>query len=60
MKPETSDSYTWQLCLPQPMGCRLSQNAYFSRRAAKSTCLLNINRVSTHQNSDLREMLTNS
>jgi len=34
------------------MGRRLSQNAYFSRRVAKSMCLININgimMVSTHQ-----------
>jgi len=41
----------------------LSQNAYFSRRVAKSTCLLNINgimMVFTHQNSNLWGILTNS
>ena len=54
-------SQSYSLAWPDPMGCRLSQNAYFSRRVAKSTCLLNINgimMVSTHQN--LRGILTNS
>jgi len=41
------------------MGCRLSQNAYFSTLVANSTCLLDINgimMVSTHQ----KRILTNS
>ena len=32
-------SQSYSLAWPDPMGCRLSQNAYFSRRVAKSTCL---------------------